>query len=549
MNRVKTQIALLSIVVLVLAVSSISPLYATPSKPKLIVNITVAGLRYDYLLKYNKGMNPEGIAKLTQEGVSCPRAIIDYLGTSTAVGVASIASGSTPSSHGVIGTHYFDYTTSKRIMTCYDKEVNTIGADELDAQVSPRGLVATTIGDCIKDLSPASKVVSIALNPISAVVAGGFLADDCYWVSPRDGKIVTSSYYTNRLPDWVNEFNEKELANAYSAVKWKTCRPTEAYYNVLSQDIIKGEGLTSFENFLSSDKYSFERLSTTPAATVLLRDFAIQTIVSENLGKDNSTDYISIVFDNPALTASKYGSESIEAEDAIYRLDDEIASLLSFLESYIGKDELLIVFSGAHGTSNNVSENSRLPSGEFNSSQFEILINGFLGAQITSQLSAEMLAKISGDSRWVLDFSSGQLYLNRRKIFEAGLKLEDIQNMVAQFAIQFRGVASAVTSTTLQSGQFTEGLMGMSQRSYFARHSGDVILNMLPGWITNQGSRSFSGSPYIYDTHVPVIFWGGGIEPRVIDRTISLQDIAPTISALVGVTPPNTSTGNPIFYR
>ncbi len=520
---------------------------AAPRKAKLVVNITVAGLRYDYLLKYQRALNSDGMKMLSQQGVSCSRAIIDYQGTTTPVGVATIASGSTPSSHGVIGTHYFDYTTSQRVTICHDSEARTIGADELDAQVSPRGLVASTIGDCIKDISPTSKVVSIALNPTSAVLAGGFLADGCYWVSPRDGKMVTSSFYKSRLPDWVTTFNERDLAGAYSGVKWQVSRPTRMYYNILSSDILKDDGTNAYSNSRASEPYSFERLSTSPAASTLLRDFAVQTIVSEDLGQDGSTDYLAITFDNPALTAQRYGSESIEAEDVIYRLDDEITSLISFLETYIGKENLVVVISGAHGTSNSVSSDSRLPSGEFNSAQFEILINGFLGAQIASSLPAETLAKVSDGSNWVLDFANNQLYLNRRKIFDAGLKLEDVQNMVAQFAIQFRGVASAVTSTTLQSGQFTEGLMGMTQRSYFARHSGDVVLNLLPGWITDQGSRSSSGSPYIYDTHVPLIFWGGGIDPMVISSEVSLQDIAPTLTSIVGVTPPNTASGAPIF--
>ncbi len=526
-------------VAVLLPMGAVAGVLDNSPKPRLVINITIAGLRYDNLLKYAKAMNTSGIKRLASEGAYCNLSKINYLGATTSSGVASIATGTTPSSHGVLSSHWFDYTTNEKQVICFDKNIRTVGADELDAQVSPRSLVASTIGDCIKDISPSSKVISIATTPSVAVIAGGFMADDCYWVSPRDGKMVTSTFYRTSLPDWVTSFNSKELAKAYSEQRWMLSRSDDFYYNVLRSDV--GESS-------SSKKYDYERLCTTPAASSLIKDFAVQTIIAENLGKDKSTDYLSIVFEAPKTTAQKYGENSVECEDVIYRLDDELATLISFVESYIGKGQLLVVLNSAHGISDVYAEDGRMPGGRFNGEQFEILINGFLGAQISSRLSDKQLAKIAkDDSPWVLDFVAGQMYLNRRKILTAGLKLSEVQDMVAQFAIQFRGVSSAITSTTLQGGQFSSGIMGMAHRSYFARHSGDVVLNLLPGWIYGEENLSDSGSPYIYDTHVPVIFWGGDIEPQEISSEVSLEDIAPTIAKIVGVTAPNSVTGKPIL--
>ncbi len=506
-------------------------------KPRLVLNITVAGMPYEYLLKYAEGMSPDGIAKLISQGATCQEAKINYLGSTTPSGVATIATGTTPSGHGVMGDMWYDYTTNEQVWACYDKDVRTIGADELDAQVSPRGLVASTIGDCIKGVSPMSKVFSVGVTPTSAVIAGGYLCDGSYWVSPRDGKMVSSTYYNNRLPDWVESFNAKGLAEAYSTTKWSLSRDSKSYFNVLRSDIGSSKG-----------KYSYSRLMTTPAVNSLIKDFAVQTIIAENLGKDNSTDYLSVTFEGLLSTAAEYGSSSVECEDVFYRLDDEISTLLSFVETYVGKAQLLVVFSSAHGVSPTVSEGGAMPSGYFNSDQFSILMNGFLGAQLTSTLSSEQLGRIKDeDARWVIDYVGNQLYLNRRKIYAAGLSLSEVQSMAAQFAIQFRGVASALTSSSLMGGEFSRGVMGMAHRSYFARHSGDLTLYLLPGWISTAGKKSDSGSPYIYDTHVPIVFWGGEVEQQVINEEVSLQDIAPTIAKILGVTTPNSTTGKSII--
>lgn len=527
------------------AAQSQSQSHGQQRKPRLVVNITLDGMRYDYLLRFGESMSDNGFKKLIRDGALCERAMYDYLGTSTASGIATIATGANPSSHGVIGGHWFDYTTGRKISLTFDKSTRTVGADELDAQVSPRTMIASTIGDGIKGVSPRSKVFSIALDPTSAVVAGGFSADGAYWVSPRDGKMVSSTYYVDRLPDWVNIFNSKNLAEAYSSDRWRTCRPAADYYNVLRREISVDTSSLNFD-FLTRKKYDYDRLTCSPGGNAIVRDFAVQTVIAEELGRDASTDYLSVVFNAPMRTAERYGINSMEVEDMYYRLDMEIASLVSFLETQVGYENLLVVLSSTHGSSDPVIESSRIPGGKFNAAQFSILINGFVGAQLAHRIPAAKAESLTGDTRWVLDFTNNQLYLNRKRIFDAGLSLSEVQMMVAEFAIQFRGVAEAVTATSMQSGQFSSGTMGKAQRSYFARHSGDVALNLLPGWIVETDKLSDSGSPYIYDTHVPLIFFGGAISSQNISRDISIEDIAPTIAHLVGVAPPNASTGSPI---
>lgn len=532
--------------ILLIAICSIATMaQGAAKKPRLVVNITVDGMRYDYLLRFGGAMSATGFKRLINEGVLCERAIYDYMGTSTASGVATIATGAAPASHGVIGSHWFDYTTGAKISLTTDKNVRTVGADELDAQVSPRTMIASTIGDCIKGVSPRSKVFSVAMEPTSAVVAGGFSADGAYWVSPRDGKMVSSTYYVEKLPDWVNTFNDKNLAEGYSSDRWRISRPLADYYNVIRKEISVDTSALNFD-FLTRKKYDYDRLIASPGGNALIKDFAVQTIIAEELGKDDATDYMSVVFNAPMRTAERYGVNSMEVEDLYYRLDMELGAFISFLESQVGYDNLLVVLTSPHGSSDPVIESSRIPGGKFNTAQFSLLINGFLGAQLAHRIPAGKAESLSGDTRWVLDFANNQLYLNRKRIFDAGLSLSMVQMMVAEFAIQFRGVAEAITAATMQSGQFSEGTPGKAQRSYFARHSGDVAINLLPGWIIENDKMSDSGSPYIYDTHVPLMFFGGAVGTQNISRDVRIEDVAPTIAHLVGVAPPNASTGTPI---
>lgn len=528
-----------------LLLSVLSVLGMAAERPRLVVQITVGGMRYDYLLRFGANFSERGFRRLTTEGALCERASIGYLNTNTASGLATSVTGANPSSHGVIGSGWFNHTTGDQVLLTYDKTVRTVGADELDAQVSPRSMIASTTGDCIKGSSPRSKVISVAFDPMSAVITGGFEADGAYWVSPRDGKMVTSTYYNTKLPDWVDKFNATGLAENYSGARWDIARPRDSYFNVLRKDIAVDTAVINFD-FLTRKKYDYARLATSPGGNALVKDFATQTVIYEELGKDGSTDFLSVVFDGTRAIGEKYGTQSMEVEDAFYRLDTELGAFLDFLVAQVGQEHLLVVLTSDHGLSDPYTEGGRAVGGRFDATQFSVLINGFLGAQLTHRIPKEKAAEWSGDPRWVLDFADNQIYLNRKRVYAAGLDLAEIQQLVADFAIQFRGVAGAITARNLQETYFAEGTMGKAQKGYFARHSGDVLLNLLPGWTVDGEKVSQSGSQYVYDSHIPIAFFGGRVVPQRIAREVSLTDVSPTIAHIVGVTPPNAATGIPI---
>lgn len=533
----KLILPIIALLTLVTSTVKASPLESRV-KPKLVVNIVVGQMRYDYLLRFADNLSYKGFRSLIKNGSSCDQANYNFLNTSTPSALATISSGSNPSTHGVTGTQWFNYTTSSRVELLKNQETHTVGADEYDSQLSPASLYAGTIADQIKSLSPYSKVVSIAFDPLSAVLMGGYRGDVAYWVNHREGHFVTNNYYKPGLANWVKSFNQEERAKAYCKKPWALSKSEGLYKNIYRSagSMVDSTTSSSALRTLASRKWSYDDLKVSPYANTLISDFAIESIINEGLGQDDHTDLLNVVYDPSRYIGEKYGTQSIEVEDCFYKMDMEIATLIDYLSIHVGRESLLVVITSDHGASEPIIEGSKMPSGKFNAKQFSVLVNGFVGA------------KLGGDQRWVLDFIDNQVYLDRRLINQKGHDLEEIQNDVAAFAVQFSGVAQAFTATSLQQGHFSSGVMGQAQNSYFQRHSGDVILNLLPGWIVDDADKlSDSGTAYNYDTHVPLIFWGGMVTNQDVLRAVDLTDVASTIAYIVGCAAPNATTGSPIM--
>lgn len=501
----------------------------TFAKPRLVVNVVVSQMRYDYLIRFRDNFSDNGFKKLISEGVSCDRARYNYLTTTTQAGLATLSTGANPSTHGVIGSHWYNYTTSEKVELLSDANTQTVGSDAFDTRISPSKLIASTLSDCLKSITPQSKVINIALSPSSSVIIGGHTADAAYWFSERESYMVTSSYYVQTLPVWVKDYNIKLYAAEMFQGKWVASKDAGVYRNVFSKDIAMESSFTLF-----APKFDCESFISSPAANLFLRNFAMSAITGEELGKDENTDMLNIVFDPMRLIGEKYGTNSIEIEDAYYRLDSEIESLIQFLDTQVGRDKYVLTLSSDHGAVDPMIESSRIPSGRVDVMQFTAIINGFLGGQLGS------------GEQWVLDYANNQIFLNRPLMYQKGFEIKEIQDKVALFAVQFSGVSQAIAAHSLQNSNFNTGILNKAQNSYYQRHSGDVIINYLPGWTEKTDKISDSGSSYNYDTHVPLIFFGAGIGTNNIAREVDLVDFAPTIAHIMEVAPPNASTGKPI---
>ncbi len=515
-------------------------------KPKLIVGIVISQFRYDYIPRFWDKFSDDGFKKLINRGSYCENTSYNYLFSDLGIGCASIATGTNPSQHGIIASSWYNNLRDEIVSYTYDEKVNTVGGAFEDGQFSPHHLMTTTFADEIKLASNfKSKVIGISLDPAPAIFSVGHTADCAYWFDKQNGTWISSSFYLDSLPNWVNKFNEKKFSDIYLEQEWTTLLPISEYTASLldNNDYEKGMfGHKVFpyvlkdlsKKFKKQNKYDILRY--TPFGNNLTKDFAISAIVNEELGQDEYTDVLTVTFTVSERIGNLYGPLSVEVEDLMLRLDKEIAHLLEYIDKNLGKENVLIYVTGEHGVVHlpEYLEDNKIPSGYFN------------GASAISLLKSYM-NNIYGKGDWIKQYHGQQIYLNRTLIEDAKLNLATVQNDVANLMLQFSGVTNTMTSTTLQSTNFTEGMFATMQNGYNQKRSGDILINFKAGWAENLNSNNGLGSAYGHDRRVPLIWYGWKIGRNSIHRMVDITDIAPTISTLLEITYPNSASGKPIL--
>lgn len=508
-----------------------------PQKPKLIVQITIENFRYDFMTRYWDKFGDKGFKEFSLYGAVCKNAQINYMYTQSAPGFASIATGATPSGHGIIADRWFDRTTETETDCVADTREQTIGSRE--GQCSPRRLVATTIADELKIVDFNSKVFSIAIDNSAAVLSAGHIADGVFWFDENSGDFVTSSFYNNSLPAWAKQFNQKKQADIYLNKKWETSLQIEKYQESLADQNQYEIGFRSRINFpyelliYSSRPNRYEILKSTPFANSLIKDMAINAIANENLGRDNHTDLLNLTFSATEYIGKKFGSMSVEMEDAYIKLDKEIEFLISYLEEEIGRENILFILTSNHGSAHSPKylTDIKIPAGQFKYAQAVSLLKSYLNA-------------IYGEGEWVKYYKKQQIYLNHRLIESSKLSIAEVQQKAAELIIQMSGVANVITSTTLQTTSFSDPILKRMQNSYSQKLSGDLLINLQAGWVEQSVDEvSIHNSAYSYDTHIPLIWYGWKVERQTISDDIDITDIAATLSSILNISQPTMCTG------
>jgi arylsulfatase A-like enzyme len=292
--------------------------------------------------------------------------------------------------------------------------------------------------------------------------------------------------------------------------------------------------LNLINNYKKDKKYKI--LKTSPFGNTFTFDFSKAVILNEKLGVDNYTDFIAINFSSNGLIGQVYGQQSSELKDAYIRFDQELSQFLEFIDNQAGLENTIIYLTADRGAAYDpqyLSE-KKVPSGYFNYNQSLALLKSYLNV-------------VYGKGNWIQYYYKGQIFLNRSLIEDSNIKLEDFQLKIADFMVQFSGVANAITSTSLQSTNFSSGIFNKIQNSYNQNRSGDVLINLEPGWIEKGDDLTSSNSSYTYDTHVPLIFYGWRIKRTSISKAVDMVDIAATLSNLLEISYTNACLGNPII--
>jgi len=514
-------------------------------KPKLIVGITVSGMRYDYLTVYWDRFGDEGFRKMAGTGTICRNARYGNLVTESAVGYATIATGANPESHGIAADYWYE-RLKKQVKYCVsDENVSTVGGSFEAGKYAPSSLMMRTLSDELRVVSRfQSKVIGVSMDPKAAILLSGHTANEVYWIDPLKLSWTTSSFYLDSLPDWVDRFNKKDFPSVYLQSEWKPLLPLSEYSESMLDNNPYEKGFSGqitfpYEMKRLADKQKpsdkFNILMATPYGNTLTKDFAISAIVEEELGKHDVTDWINISFNAGRYLSERYSTWSMETEDLYLRLDKDLAHLLEFLDDYIGLENVLIYLTADQAVADDPAylAETKIPSGYFNSNSSIYLLKAYLNA-------------IYGQGDWVSFYYAQQIYLNQQLIEDSRLSLDEVQDRVARFMIQFEGVSNALPAFVLQRNDFNEGIFGRIQNSYNQKRSGDVLLYLTPGWV-EKGTRTGTGyDEFRSGSHVPLIFYGWKINRISLPMPVSPADIVPTLAYLLEITAPEGTTGEVI---
>ncbi len=517
-----------------------------PVMPNLVVGIVVDQMRYDYIYRYWDKFGSDGFKRLVNEGFFCRNTNYNYVPTYTGPGHTSIYTGTTPAVHGIIANEWYDKKSGKNLYCAEDNSVIGVGTTSPEGVRSPKNNLTTTITDELRISSNMkSKVIGIALKDRSAIMPAGHTANAAYWYDGSIGSFISSTYYMNQLPQWVQDFNKKGLAKKYLSQPWNTLRPIENYIESLPDDnkyefIAKGETKPVFPHNLPelmAANGGLNMIRSTPFGNSLTKDFAIEVIKNENLGGSGFTDFLTVSFSSPDYIGHAYGPNSVEQEDDYLRLDQDLAEFLKFLDTQLGKNRVLVFLTADHAAPEVPSYliDLKVPAGYVD--------EGKMLKDLKKHLSTTY-----GDTTLVLALLNQQVFLNHKVIEDKKLVLQQVQETAAAYLQNMEGVSEVLTATTLNNTSFTEGSRYLMQKGYNAKRSGDVLINYLPAWVDFSKTGTTHGSPYNYDTHVPLIFYGWTIKQGSSSEQVYITDLAATLAMMLNIQFPNGCTGKPISF-
>lgn len=515
----------------------------SPEKPKLIVGIVVDQMRQEYLYRFADRYSDGGFKRMIGEGFMMKNGHYNYIPTYTGPGHASVYTGATPATHGIIGNNWYVRSLDKSIYCAEDSTVYNIGGTPSSGQISPRNLLTTTITDELRfATNKRSKVVGLAIKDRGASLPAGHLGD-AYWYDSDNGEFMTSSYYKKELPQWVKAFNAQKKPDEYLSQTWETLYPIDTYVQSIDDNNdfeapFNGKDTPTFPYDLAAlreDNGDYGLISTTPYGNQLTLDFALAALEGEQLGQGEETDFLAVSFSSTDYVGHRFGPTSKELEDIYLRLDLQIESLLEHLDETVGKGNYLVFLSADHGVADVATymESENVPAGNLNV--------GYVISQVKGYMNT-----VYGEGDWVLNASNEQIFLNHKLIRDQKLNLADVQEELANFLLRFNGIKEVYTAHTMKTSAFTELRPHLLQMGYNHKSSGDILIILEPAWLTGGPRGTSHGTGFSYDTNVPILFYGWNVPQGSSSRYATITDIAPTLSMLLDIRLPNGATGQPI---
>ncbi|WP_298525562.1 alkaline phosphatase PafA [uncultured Christiangramia sp.] len=516
----------------------------TKEKPKLVVGIVVDQMRYDYLTRFWDQFGENGFRRMVNNGYNFKNHHFNYVPTYTGPGHASVFTGTTPANHGIIGNNWYDKFEDSFVYCAGDDNVNPVGTTDRAGKMSPHRMKSTTFGDENRlQTQGKAKTIGVALKDRGAILPAGHAANAAYWFHGKDeAKWITSSYYMEQLPQWVQDFNESGIAKSYLK-EWAPLKDIMTYQQ---SGVDRNEFEFGFDGketadfpydlkALAKENGEYDLIKATPFGNDLTAEFAKAAIKGEELGRDNVTDVLTLSFSSTDYVGHNFGVNSKEIQDTYMRLDQNIADVLQYLDAEVGAGEYVVFLTADHGGVDVPAylKSKKVPAGYYDELTMKEKLNKF---------SSETFKNDS----LIKNISNSQIFLNYDELLAEDLSLEEVTSKMSHFLLKQEKISRVFTRNELQIGAFSNQIGELIQNGYNQKRSGDLVFVIDPGYIVYPDKGTTHGSGFAYDTHAPLLFFGKGIKKGETYEKTYIRDIAPTISAMLGIAFPNASTGKPL---
>lgn len=471
-------------------------------KPKLVVGIVVDQMRWDYLDRYYDQFTEDGFRRLTDQGYSCNNCLINYLPTVTAIGHASVYTGTTPAYHGICGNNF--YIDGKNVSSCLDESVEPVGSNATNGNRSPHNMLATTIGDQLRlHTDFKSKVVGVSYKDRASILPAGHSANAAYWLDTKNLCFITSTYYMTELPDYVKQMN------------------------------------TTLKNNKEVQKVG-EKIGYSPLCGDVITDMAIAALKGEKLGQGESTDMLCVSYSQTDVIGHEWGTRGERTDAAYLQLDKNLSLLFQTLDQQVGKGNYLLFLTADHGAAHNWNfmREHKLPAGPIH------------GSEIKKELENHIATKLGATKPVIANEMNYRIVLDLQSMAEQGLDLQQVKDAVIEYVKTLPEIITAVDFEQARTSALPQMLLDRVLMGYYPGRCGDIIAIPKPQyyswWSTAAPTHTTHGEWNPYDAHIPCLFYGWKIPHGATSREVHITDIAPTVCQLLHIQQPNACTGEAI---
>lgn len=516
---------------------------STLPKPKIVIGIMVDQMRWDYLYRYQNRYTTNGFNTFLKQGFNCQNTFIPYTPTATACGHACVYTGSVPAINGITGNNWWDEKLQKSITSVEDNTVKTVGSNNKEGEQSPKNLKTSTITDQLQLATNfKSKTIGISIKPRASILPAGHLANAAYWYDEKTGKFITSSFYMSQLPAWVEIFNNRKLPDFYYKQGWDLLYPLNTYTNSTNDTadwersdwmgVDKAVFPYNLEKYIGKD---YKKLPYIPQGSEFTFEMAKAAIEGENLGNNNVTDFLAVSFSSTDYMGHSFGPNSVEAEDMFLRLDKLLANFFEYLDKRFGKGNYLTFLTADHGVAHvaNFAKSKKLPAGSYNS--IDLINEG-----------NKVCFEKYGIEKVIINQTYYNLSLDLKKIETAKLSIDEVKQTLINALQKMDGIYRIIDKEKFETSNLPNPIKERLINGYFPYRSGQLQIIPLPQWFKDNPKGTDHSVWNPYDAHIPLLWYGWGIQKGESFKERYMTDIAPTLAALLKIEMPNGCVGKVI---